>query len=48
MQDHIIDLIEKSKKSLTIVQPYYYPVKKIEKAIERALDRGVKVNYCLI
>ena len=27
-----------------MVQPYYYPIKKVEKALISALDRGVEVE----
>ena len=27
-----------------MVQPYYYPIKKVEKALSEALDRGVQVE----
>ena len=37
-------MINKAKKEVEIIQPYYYPIKKIEWFIVDALDRGVKVK----
>lgn len=44
LQDEVMNMINGAKESLTIVQPYYYPIKKIEKALEDALERGVKIE----
>lgn len=44
LQDEVMNMIESAKEHLVIVQPYYYPIKKIEKALERALERGVKIE----
>lgn len=37
-------MIENAESHLTIVQPYYYPIKKIERALGKALERGVKIE----
>ena len=37
-------MINNSEKEVVIIQPYYYPIKKIERAIGDALSRGVKVE----
>ena len=44
IQKYIIDMINKSQKEVVIIQPYYYPIKKIEKCINDALERGVHVE----
>lgn len=44
IQNYIINMINKAKKEVVIIQPYYYPIKKIEKCIGDALDRGVRVE----
>lgn len=44
IQKYIIDMMNKAKKEVIIIQPYYYPIKKIEKSISDALDRGVNVE----
>jgi len=44
IQNYILNMINKAKKEVVIIQPYYYPIKKIEKSIADALDRGVHVE----
>ena len=44
IQKYIMDMINKAQKEVIIVQPYYYPIKKIEKCINDALERGVHVE----
>lgn len=44
IQNYIIDMINKAEKEVVIIQPYYYPIKKIEKCINDALERGVHVE----
>jgi phosphatidylserine/phosphatidylglycerophosphate/cardiolipin synthase-like enzyme len=44
IQNHVIDMINNAKREVIIIQPYYLPIKKIERAISDALKRGVKVE----
>ena len=37
-------MIDKSEKEIILVQPYYYRISKFEKAIKKALERGVSVK----
>ncbi len=42
-----LDLIRKARKNIYIETPYFMPSKKIRKAFERAVKRGVKVDLIL-
>lgn len=42
-----ISLINKAKKTITIITPYFLPEHNLRKAITNALERGVKVNVIL-
>lgn len=44
LTEKILEMIDKSEKEIILLQPYYYRVAKFEKAIERALQRGVSVK----
>ncbi len=44
IQDFILQKIHESKESIKIIQPYYYPIRKFEKALLSALKRGVSVE----
>lgn len=44
IQDNIYDLLASSEESITIIQPYYNNLKKIEDLLIRAVKRGVKVK----
>ena len=44
IQKCIMKMIEKAEKKITIIQPYYYPIKRVERAIFDALARGVEVE----
>jgi len=44
IQDFILQKIYESKESIKIIQPYYYPIRKFEKALLSALKRGVSVE----
>lgn len=44
INDFLLRQIKAAKKSIYIVQPYYYPMKKVETAIAEALERGVHVE----
>lgn len=44
IQNHVINMINNAKREVIIIQPYYLPIKKIERAISDALRRGVKVE----
>lgn len=44
IQDLILNKIQNAKKKIVIVQPYYYPMKKFERAVKNALKRGVEVE----
>jgi len=44
IQDFILKNIYDAKESIKIIQPYYYPIKKFEKALLSALKRGVSVE----
>jgi cardiolipin synthase len=45
IQDNIYDLLENAEDSITIVQPYYTNMKRIEDLLIRAVKRGVKVKF---
>jgi phosphatidylserine/phosphatidylglycerophosphate/cardiolipin synthase-like enzyme len=40
---YILNIIGHAKSTLQVVQPYYFPIKKIENAFIQALKRGVSV-----
>ncbi|KRW98257.1 hypothetical protein PPERSA_00714 [Pseudocohnilembus persalinus] len=44
IQVNILKMIDDAEKKITLIHPYYYPIPKFEKAIQRALKRGVKVE----
>ena len=44
IQDFVIQQMNEAKESIRIIQPYYYPIKKFEKVLVQALERGVKVE----
>jgi cardiolipin synthase len=44
IQDNIYDLLDSSQESITIIQPYYSNMKRIENILIRAVKRGVKVQ----
>jgi cardiolipin synthase A/B len=44
IQDNIYDLLDSSKESITIIQPYYATLKKVEDILIKAIKRGVKVK----
>jgi cardiolipin synthase len=44
IQDNIYDLLDSSKKSITIIQSYYNNLKRVEDALIKARKRGVEVK----
>lgn len=44
IQDNLYDLLDSSKKSITIVQAYYSNLKRIEDILIQAIKRGVQVK----
>lgn len=44
IQERILSMIENAKNRIILVQGYYAKIKKMDEAIGRALDRGVKVE----
>lgn len=39
-----MEKIRSAKKSIEIISPYYYPLKKLDKELLQAVGRGVKVE----
>ncbi len=44
IQNFIVQNIHEAKKSIKIIQPYYYPITNVENALIDALKRGVQVE----
>lgn len=44
LQTNILNNIKNAKKSIKIIVPYYYPIKKIDKALIEASKKGIKVE----
>jgi len=44
IQEMLVEQIRQAKDKIMIVSPYYYPVKKIDKELLKAVQRGVKVE----
>ncbi|RZK13909.1 MAG: phosphatidylserine/phosphatidylglycerophosphate/cardiolipin synthase family protein [Flavobacterium sp.] len=44
IQDFVIQNIDSAQESIRIIQPYYYPIKRFESVLLKALQRGVKVE----
>jgi len=44
IQNFVIHQMSEAKESIKIIQPYYYPIKRFEKVLVKALERGVKVE----
>ena len=44
IQEFILEQIEEAKHNIKIIQPYYYPIKRFESVLVKALERGVHVE----
>jgi len=44
IQDFVLQQINSAQESIRIIQPYYYPIKRFESVLLKALQRGVKVE----
>ncbi len=37
-------MIEGAKEKIVVLQPYYVPIRRVERGLEEAMARGVKVE----
>lgn len=44
IQDFVVEQMHKANGSIRIIQPYYYPIKRFEQVLIKALERGVSVE----
>ena len=47
MRDAYVNAINSAKESIIIINPYFLPIPKVRKAIEKAIDDGVEVTLLL-